>query len=79
MGIRIVRSLGIGGKLSIGFGVLVGITLLVVGLGFAADLTATRNISRTEELRGPILIAATETQASLRSVSNYLRPFLQIV
>jgi signal transduction histidine kinase len=70
------RSLGIGGKLSIGFGVLVGITLLIAGLGFVADLTAVGNISRTEELRGPILLAATETQASLLKAQLYMRGYL---
>lgn len=66
----------IGEKLSLGFGVLIGITLLVVGLGFVAGLSAARKISATEELHEPVLRAATEAQASLLGNQLHLRNYL---
>ena len=76
MRIRNFHSFGIGNKLSIGFGVLVGITLLVVGLGFVAGQSATRNISDTEEMREPILRAATEARANLLQMQVNMRSYL---
>lgn len=66
----------IGEKLSLGFGVLIGITLLVVGLGFIAGQSATRKINATEELHEPVLRAATEAQASLLGNQLHLRNYL---
>lgn len=66
----------IGEKLSLGFGILIGITLLVVGLGFVAGQSATRKISATEELHEPVLRAATEAQASLLANQLHLRNYL---
>ena len=66
----------IGAKLSLGFGVLIGITLLIVGLGSVAELSATIKISATEELHEPILRAATEAQASLLGNQLHLRNYL---
>jgi signal transduction histidine kinase/DNA-binding response OmpR family regulator/CHASE3 domain sensor protein len=68
--------LSIGEKLSAGFGVLVGITLLVAGLGFVAGLSASKKISATEELREPILLAAMEAQAGLLRTQLHLRSYL---
>lgn len=66
----------IGEKLSLGFNVLIGITLLVVGLCFVAGQSATRKISVTEELHEPVLRAATEAQASLLGNQLHLRNYL---
>ena len=66
----------IGEKLSLGFGVLIGITLLVVGLGFVAGLSAARKISATEELHEPVLRAAMEAQASMLGNQLHLRNYL---
>jgi signal transduction histidine kinase/DNA-binding NarL/FixJ family response regulator/CHASE3 domain sensor protein len=66
----------IGKKLSLGFGVLIGITLLVVGLSFVAGQSATRRIIATEELHEPVLRAATEAQASLLDSQLHLRNYL---
>ena len=66
----------IGGKLSLGFGVLIGITLLVVGLGFIAGQSATERINATEALHEPVLRAATEAQASLLDNQLHLRNYL---
>ncbi len=70
------RLLSIGEKLSVGFGVLVGITLLVAALGFFTGLSVTRKISATEELHEPILFAATEAQAGLLRSQLHLRSYL---
>ena len=74
--IKNFNSLGLGCKLTIGFGVLVGITLLVVGLGFVAGLSATRAINATEEMREPILRAATEARANLLKMQVDMRGYL---
>ena len=66
----------IGEKLSLGFGVLIAITLLVVGLGFIAGQSATEKINATEELHEPVLRAATEAQASLLGNQLHLRNYL---
>jgi signal transduction histidine kinase/DNA-binding NarL/FixJ family response regulator len=66
----------IGEKLSLGFGVLIAITLLVVGLGFIAGQSATEKINATEALHEPVLRAATEAQASLLDNQLHLRNYL---
>lgn len=76
LGTKRFYMLSIGDKLSIGFGVLVGIILLLVGLGLIAGLNATRKISITQEVRAPIVRAATEAQASLLSTQLHMRGYL---
>jgi hypothetical protein len=51
-------------------------TLLVVGLGFVAGLSATRDINSTEQFREPILSAATEAQADLLRMRVAWRGYL---
>ena len=74
--IKQLNLLGIGSKLSLGFGILVGITLLVVGFGFIAGQSATRNINVTQHVREPISLTSSEAQASLLRMQRYMRGYL---
>ena len=67
---------GIGSKLSLGFGILVGITLLLVGFGFIARQSAIRNINVTQQVREPISLTSSEAQASLLRMQRYMRGYL---
>jgi signal transduction histidine kinase/DNA-binding NarL/FixJ family response regulator len=71
-----LNLLGIGSKLSLGFGILVGITLLDVGLGFIAGQSATRHITVTREVREPISLTTSEAQASLLKMQRHMRGYL---
>ncbi|HKX40746.1 MAG TPA: ATP-binding protein [Burkholderiaceae bacterium] len=71
-----VRSLGVGGKLTLAFAALVAVTLLVVLLTFVAGHTATQNIDLTEEVRAPAWIASEQAQASLLKMQLHVRGYL---
>ena len=49
-----LQKLNIGGKLTLGFGVLVALMLLVVALNYLGSIAAVRNINRTTDLSAPI-------------------------
>lgn len=70
------NRLGIGGKLTLAFTALAGLTLLVVALGFVADRKATRNINLTTEVRGPASLILTKAQASLLQIQLHVRGYL---
>ncbi|NJP07285.1 MAG: GAF domain-containing protein [Chloroflexaceae bacterium] len=68
---RFLRNLKIGSKLTIAFGLLVSLTLLVVGLSFFASEEATGTIDQTSRVRVPVALASSEAQANLlRMVAN---------
>jgi len=71
-----VAPLGIGTKLTIGFGILVGLTLLVVALAFVAGRDATRDIEVSEAVRAPASLASAQAQEALLSMQLHLRGFL---
>ena len=66
----------IGGKLSLGFGILVILILAVSGLNFLGSLPATNSIQRTTEVSVPTALASAHAQidllATLRNVGSYL-------
>jgi signal transduction histidine kinase/CheY-like chemotaxis protein/HPt (histidine-containing phosphotransfer) domain-containing protein len=68
--------LGIGTKLTVGFGILVGLTLLVVALAFVAGRDATRDIEVSEAVRAPASLASAQAQEALLSMQLHLRGFL---
>ena len=55
------KSLGIGAKLTLAFGALAGVTVMVATLAFVAGRRATDDIVLTESVRGP---ASLSSQAS---------------
>ena len=68
--------LGIGARLTIGFGTLVGLTLLVVALAILAGRDATRDIEESEAVRAPASLAAAQAQEALLRMQLHLRGYL---
>ena len=68
--------MGIGGKLTIGFGILVGLTLLVVALAFVAGREATRDIDVSEAVSAPASLASAQAQEALLRMQLHLRGYL---
>lgn len=75
-GLRNFNNLNLGLKLNIGFGILVMLTFLVVGLIFAASRAATQNIDLTQQVRVPATLASTRAQFSLLQMQTSLRGYL---
>ena len=67
---------GIRGKLTLGFGTLVGFTLLVVALTFVAGRNATSEINLSEAVRGPASLASAQAQANLLRMQLHVRGYL---
>lgn len=75
-GLRRFNNLNIGLKLNIGFGILVLLTFLVVGLIFAASQEATQNINLTQSVRAPAALASARAQSSLLKMQASVRGYL---
>src|SRR5215207_3738996 len=75
---RALGRLNIGGKLTIGFGILVTLTLLVVGLNYLGSIEAVTNMSRTSELRAPSALASARAQADLLRMLSEVRGYLAL-
>ncbi len=75
-GMQAFNNLNIGMKLNIGFGILVLLTLLVVGLIFVASRQATQNINLTEDVRVPAALASAQAQSSLLEMQAAVRGYL---
>jgi signal transduction histidine kinase/CheY-like chemotaxis protein len=70
------ERLGIGGKLTLGFGALAGVTLLVVALAWFGGRQLAGEIALAENLRRPALLASTQAQASLLGMQLHVRGYL---
>src|SRR5688572_4583411 len=66
----------IGSKLTLAFGALICITLLVVAQGFVAGHRATQDINLTEGVRAPASLASEQAQASLLRMQLHVRGYL---
>ncbi len=75
-GIPVLRRLTIGSKLALGFGVLVALTLLVIGLNFMAGDEATATINRTDEIRVPAAMVSAQAQSDLLTMFSDVRGYL---
>jgi len=75
---HIFRDLNIDAKLRLGFGVLVLLTLLVVGLIFVASRRATESINLTENARVPAALASAQAQSSLLKMQAAVRGYLAV-
>jgi signal transduction histidine kinase/DNA-binding response OmpR family regulator len=71
-----VMSPGVGDKLTMGFGALAGVTLLVIGLAWIGGRHLAADIALAENLRRPALLASTQAQASLLSMQLHVRGYL---
>ena len=56
-GFNFLKRLSLGSKLTVGFAILVTLTLIVVALNYAGSINAVRNINRTSDLRAPSALA----------------------
>ena len=71
-----LQPFGIGRRLTLGFGALAGVTLLVVALAFIAGRNATQDINLTEGVRAPASLASAQAQASLLRMQLHVRGYL---
>ena len=69
-------NLSISHKLNLGFGVLVGLTFLVVGRNYLGSLMATKNIERTQYIQVPTAITSAQAEANLLRMSSHVRGYL---
>lgn len=72
------NDLTIGKKLNIGFGVLVLLLLLIVGLIFTAGREATDKINLTVDVRVPAALASARAQSSLLKMRAAVRGYLAV-
>ena len=75
---KIFRNLSIGVRLIIGFGILVFITLLVVGFSYLGSDRATENINRTGDVRVPTALASARAQADLLKMLGDVHIYLAL-
>ena len=71
-----LKNLKIGRKLTLGFGSLVAITLLVAGVSYVAGRVAEVNIQRTQNLRVPTALASASAQENLLKMLSNIRAYL---
>jgi class 3 adenylate cyclase/CHASE3 domain sensor protein/putative methionine-R-sulfoxide reductase with GAF domain len=76
--VTLLKRLNIGGKLTVGFGILVALTLLVVGLNYLGSFKAVTNINRTGDLRAPSALASAQAQANLLRMLGEVRGYLAL-
>ncbi|HET9221361.1 MAG TPA: HAMP domain-containing protein, partial [Roseiflexaceae bacterium] len=74
---KLLRRLNIGRKLTLGFGILVLLTLIMIGLSYLGSERATGEIDRAN-LRAPVALAATRAQASLLRMVGDVRGYLAL-
>ena len=77
-GARLLGRLNIGRKLTVGFGILVLLTLATIALSALGGNSATREINRTSEVRAPIALAAARAHASLLRMVGDMRGYLAL-
>jgi len=68
----------IGGKLNLGFGLLVVMTLAVIGVSYLGSNQATVEINRTADLRAPTALAAASAQANLLRMVADVQAYLAL-
>jgi CHASE3 domain sensor protein len=75
---RLFNNLKIGSKLNIGFGLLVALTLVAIGLSYLGSFRTTTNINRTSDLSAPTALASARAQANLLRVLADVRGYLAL-
>ncbi len=65
-------------KLSIAFGSLVGVTLVVITVGLLASSVATSQIDRTDAVRAPIALASASAESNLLRMLSEMRAYLAL-
>ena len=77
-GAQFFKNLRIGTKLTIGFGILVALTLLSAGVSYLGSGRATTKINLTDDVRVPMAIVATRAQANLLRMRGDVRGYLAL-
>ncbi|NES95478.1 MAG: HAMP domain-containing protein [Desertifilum sp. SIO1I2] len=72
----LIRNLKISDKLTLGFGVLVVLTFLVIGRSYLSSIQATTTISRTREVRMPAALVSADAQTNLLKMVSDMRGYL---
>ncbi len=75
---KFFNNLKIGSKLNIGFGFLVALTLVVIGLSYLGSFRATTNINRTSDLSAPTALSSARAQANLLRMLADVRGYLAL-
>lgn len=70
------RNLRIRRKLTVSFGILVGITFLVVGRNYLGSLYATTVLERTQTARMPTALKSAEAEANLLKMLSSVRGYM---
>src|SRR5512145_2160334 len=78
LGGKFFNKLKIGGKLTIGFGILGALTMLVIGLSYLGSYRATLNINRTSDVRVPTALASARAQANLLRMQADMQAYLAL-
>jgi CHASE3 domain sensor protein len=77
-GARLFKNLKIGTKLTIGFGIMVVIVLLVALFSYLSSVPATESINRTDDLRVPTALTSTSAQANLLKMISSAQGYLAL-
>ena len=77
-GVKAFKNLSIGARLTIGFGILVLLTLLGAAFSYVGSNQATTNIARTSEVRVPTALVASRAQADLLRMLGNVRGYLAL-
>lgn len=73
-----LKRMGIGTRLSLGFGALASLTLIVIVFSYLASERATTSISRTTDALAPSALAAARAQANLLRMVGDVRGYLAL-
>lgn len=77
-GARLFANLKIGTKLAFGFGILVTLTFLSAAVSYLGSGQATSKIERTDAVRVPVALAASDAQANLLRMMANVRGYLAL-
>src|SRR5215207_5034771 len=72
------RRLGIGSKLTLSFGILVALTLVVAAVAYFAGNQATERLERANDVRAPAADAAARAQANLLQMLADVQAYLAL-
>src|SRR5690349_9698205 len=75
---KVLSNLPIGGKLTLGFAVIATLTLIIVALSYLSGSQASSRIHVTTELRAPLALASSKSQADLLTILGDVRGYLAL-
>ena len=75
---KLLRNISIGGKLNIGFGILVALIFAGVVANYFASNNATASINRTTDIRAPTALASARAQANLLKMLSDVQAYLAL-